>query len=102
MTKVKEQIPLIEGYNEMMDVLHLPTDKFGYNKLLVVVDIATDNFDIEKMRGETGDEALIAFNKMLKRGIIKLPYASLLTDGGSSFKGNFHKFLYETLLVKYE
>jgi len=95
MTKVKEQIPLIEGYNEMMDILHLPTDKFGYNKLLVVVDIATDKFDIEKMKGETVDQALIAFNKILKRGIIKLPYASLLTDGGSSFKGNFHKFLYE-------
>ena len=49
MTKVKDQIPLVEGYNEMIDILHLPTDKFGYNKLLVVVDIATDNFDIEKM-----------------------------------------------------
>jgi hypothetical protein len=95
MTKVKEQIPLIEGYNQMVDVLHLPTDKFGYNKLLVVVDIATDAFDIEKMRGETGDESLIAFNKIIKRGIIKFPYASILTDGGSSFKGNFHKFLYD-------
>jgi len=95
MTKVKEQIPLIEGYNEMIDVLHLPTDKFGYNKLLVVVDIATDAFDIEKMKGETGDESLVAFNRIIKRGIIKFPYASILTDGGSGFKGNFHKFLYE-------
>jgi len=95
MTKVKEQIPLIEGYNQMIDVLHLPTDKFGYNKLLVVVDIATDAFDIEKMKGETGDESLVAFNRILKRGIVKFPYASILTDGGSSFKGNFHKFLYE-------
>ena len=95
MTKVKEQIPLVEGYNEMADILHLPTDKFGFCKLLVVVDIATDAFDIEKMKGETGDETLVAFNKMIKRGIIKLPYASLLTDGGSSFKGNFHKYLYE-------
>jgi hypothetical protein len=95
MTKVKDQIPLIEGYNEMIDVLHLPTDKFGYNKLLVVVDIATDAFDIEKMKGETGDESLVAFNRILKRGIVKFPYASILTDGGSSFKGNFHKFLYE-------
>ena len=95
MTKVKEQIPLIEGYNEMMDVLHLPTDKFGYIKLLVVVDLATDAFDIEKMKGETGDESLVAFNRIIKRGIVKFPYASILTDGGSGFKGNFHKFLYE-------
>jgi hypothetical protein len=50
MTKVKEQIPLVEGYNQMIDILHLPTDRFGYNKLLVIVDLATDEFDIEKMR----------------------------------------------------
>ena len=50
MTKVKDQIPLVEGYNEMIDILHLPTDQFGYNKLLVIVDIATDALDIEKMR----------------------------------------------------
>jgi hypothetical protein len=92
-TKIKDQIPLIEGYNQMIDVLHLPTDKFGYNKLLVVVDIATDAFDIEKMKGETGDESLVAFNRIIKRGIVKFPYASILTDGGSGFKGNFHKFV---------
>ena len=95
MTKVKEQIPLVEGYNEMIDILHLPTDKFGYNKLLVIVDIATDAFDIEKMRGESVDETLTAFHKIMKRGIIKFPYASVLTDGGSSFKGYFHKYLYD-------
>jgi hypothetical protein len=48
------------------------------------VDIATDNFDIEKMKGETADETLAAYKKILNRGIVKLPYASLLTDGGSS------------------
>ena len=95
MTKVKDQIPLVEGYNEMIDILHLPTDKFGYNKLLVIVDIATDAFDIEKMRGESVDETLTAFHKIMKRGIIKFPYASVLTDGGSSFKGYFHKYLYD-------
>ena len=95
MTKVKEQIPLVEGYNEMIDILHLPTDKFGYNKLLVIVDIATDAFDIEKMRGESVDETLTAFHKIMKRGIVKFPYASVLTDGGSSFKGYFHKYLYD-------
>jgi hypothetical protein len=95
MTKVKDQIPLIEDYNYMADILHLPTDKFGFNKLLVICDIARDDFDIEKMRGETAEETLSAFKKMQKRNIIKIPYASLLTDGGSSFKGVFHKYLYE-------
>ena len=69
--------------------------KFGFNKLLVICDIARDDFDIEKMKGETAEEALSAFKKMQKRNIIKIPYASLLTDGGSSFKGVFHKYLYE-------
>ena len=95
MTKVKEQIPLVADYNYMADVLYLPTDKFGFNKLLVVCDIADDMFDIEKMKGESAEETLNAFKKMMKRDIIKVPYASLLTDGGSSFKGVFHKYLYE-------
>jgi hypothetical protein len=95
MTKVKEQIPLVADYNYMADVLYLSTDKFGFNKLLVVCDIADDMFDIEKMKGESAEETLNAFKKMMKRDIIKVPYASLLTDGGSSFKGVFHKYLYE-------
>ena len=95
MTKVKDQIPLVADYNYMADILHLPTDKFGFSKLLVICDIADDTFDIEKMKGEDADETLKAYKKIIQRGIIKIPYASLLTDGGSSFKGVFHKYLYE-------
>ena len=95
MTKVKEQVPLVEGLNFMADILHLPTDAFGYSKLLVVVDIANDEFDIEKLKGETAEEFLSAFKKMIKRGIIEVPAASFTTDGGSSFKGPFHKYLYD-------
>jgi hypothetical protein len=47
------------------------------------------------MRGESVDETLAAFHKIMKRGIVKFPYASVLTDGGSSFKGYFHKYLYD-------
>jgi len=94
-THVKEQIPLVEGLNMMADILHLPTDAFGYSKLLCVVDISNDEFDIEKLKGETADEVLSAFKKMIKRGIIEVPVASLTTDGGSSFKGPFHKYLYD-------
>ena len=95
MTKVKDQIPLVSDYNYMADILHLPTDNFGFSKLLVICDIADDTFDIEKMKGEDADETLKAYKKIIQRGIIKIPYASLLTDGGSSFKGVFHKYLYE-------
>ena len=95
MTKVKDQIPLVADYNYMADILHLPTDKFGFSKLLVICDIADDTFDIEKMKGESEEETLSAYKKIMKRGIIKIPYASMLTDGGSSFKSVFHKYLYE-------
>ena len=95
MTKVKDQIPLVADYNYMADILHLPVDKFGFNKLLVICDLADDQFDIEKMKGESADETLKAFKKIIQRGIIEIPYASMLTDGGSSFKGVFHKYLYE-------
>ena len=70
-THIKDNVPIIDGYNYMADILHLPTDKFGYNKLLVVVDIATDAFDIEKMKGETGHESLVAFNRIIKRGMLQ-------------------------------
>jgi len=43
---------------------------------------------------ETAPETLTAYYKMLSRGIVKIPYASMLTDGGSSFQGEFHKYLY--------
>ena len=94
-THIKDNVPLVDGYNYMADILHLPTDKFGFNKLLVIVDIGSDAFDIEKMKGETATETLSAYKKMLKRGLVKIPHASMLTDGGSSFQSEFHKFLYE-------
>ena len=73
-TRIKDNVPLVPYYNYMADILHLPTDKFGYNKLLVVVDIGSDAFDIEKMKGETAKETLSAYNKMLSRGIVKVPH----------------------------
>jgi len=94
-THIKDNVPLVDGYNYMGDVLHLPTDKYGYNKLLVITDIGSDAFDIEKMKGETAKEALSAYKRMLHRGIVKVPYASMLTDGGATFQAEFHKFLYE-------
>jgi hypothetical protein len=35
-----------------------------------------------------------ALEAIYKRKIIKQPYASLATDGGTEFKGVFHKYLY--------
>jgi hypothetical protein len=44
---IKDNAPIIDGYNYMADVLHMPSDKFGFNKLLVIVDIGSDAFDIK-------------------------------------------------------
>jgi hypothetical protein len=92
--KVKDNIPLIEDYNFMADILHLPTDKFGYCKLLVVLDLATDEFDIEALKSDGSSETLKAFEKMTQRQFVKIPEASITTDGGSSFKGVFQSYLH--------
>ena len=95
-THVKDNVFLQPDYNYQADVLHLPTDSFGFCKLLVVVDLANNKMEMEKMKdSESSEETLRAFNRMLKRGIMKIPKASLTTDGGSGFKGVFHKFLYD-------
>jgi len=91
---VKDNIPLIEDYNFMADILHLPTDKFGYCKLLVVLDLATDEFDIEALKSDGSSETLKAFEKMTRRQFVKIPKASITTDGGSSFKGVFQNYLH--------
>jgi len=92
---VKDNVFLQPDYNYQADVLHLPTDSFGYCKLLVVCDLATNEMDMEKMKdSESSEETLRAFNRMLKRGIMKIPKASLTTDGGGGFKGVFNDFLY--------
>ena len=52
-TRVKDNIPLVPDYNQMADMLHLPTDAFGFCKLLVVVDIATDYLILKKWRGNS-------------------------------------------------
>lgn len=97
-THVKDNAFLQPDYNYQADVLHLPTDSFGFCKLLVVVDLANKKLEMEKMKdSESSEETLRALNRMLKRGIMKIPKASLTTDGGSGFKGVFHKFLYAAM-----
>ena len=95
-THVKDNAFLVANYNQMADVLHLPTDSFGMCKLLVITDLASDKFDIQPMKSsESAPDTLRAYKKILERGILQLPKASLTTDGGSGFKGEFHKFLYD-------
>lgn len=90
--KVKDNIPLAEDYNFEADLLFLPTAKFGYKYLLIIVDLATDEFDIEPLKNKTADGVLKATKKIFERQYLNIPYASIRTDPGTEFKGEFDQF----------
>jgi hypothetical protein len=91
---IKNNIPLLEDYNFMADLLEFPETKEKYKYLLVVVDLASDEFDIEPLKNKTPDTVLDGFKTMItKRKHISKPYASIRTDNGTEFKGIFHKWL---------
>jgi len=92
-TNVKYNIPLLEDYNVMADLLFLPMTKEGYRYLLVVVDLANDEFDIEPIKNKQSDTVLNALKTIFKRKYIKKPYASFNTDAGVEFKGDVDKYL---------
>ena len=48
--KVKDNIPMIENYNDQADILYLPEDENGYKYLLVITDLATNKFDCEPLK----------------------------------------------------
>lgn len=94
-SKVKDNIPLLEDYNFMADILMLPEDKNGYKYCLAVCDLANNDFDIEPMKNKDPDTVLKAFKTMIEtRKFIGKPYASIRTDGGGEFKGAFDTYLY--------
>ena len=90
---IRNNIPLIEDYNFMADLIEFPETKNKNKYLLSVVDLATDEFDIEPLKTKTPKDVLDAFKKMFDRKHIKKPYASLRTDNGNEFMGVFHKWL---------
>ena len=98
-SKVKDNIPLIENYNFMADLLELPETKKGFKYLLVVVDLATDEFDIEPITNNKSLTVVDAMKKMFNRRYIKKPYASIRTDGGAEFKDAFEKYCYENNIL---
>jgi hypothetical protein len=94
--KVKDNIPLIDGYNYMADLLFLPTTRERYKYLLVIVDLATDEFDIEPLRDKESKSVLNAMLTIFNdRDYLEPPYASMRTDKGTEFMGEFTKWLYE-------
>lgn len=98
-SKTKDNIPLIQDYNFMADLLELPETKKGFKYLLVVVDLATDEFDIEPITNNKSLTVVDAMKRMFKRRYLKKPYASIRTDGGAEFKDAFHKYCYENNIL---
>lgn len=91
--KVKDNIPPIEHYNYMADLLELPTTKQGYKYCLVVVDLANNAFDIQPIKNKESQTTLNALKAIFKRKILTKPEMSITTDGGTEFKSVFHKWL---------
>jgi len=88
-------VPKIEDYNYMADLLELPLTKDGYHYLLCIVDLANGEFDCEPLKNKTPQDTLDGMMKIYKRKYLKLPHASIRTDPGNEFKGVFHKYLFE-------
>ncbi len=79
----------------MIDILELPTAKFGYRYCLVCTDIATRDFDMEAMKNKDSDTVLKAFKKMIARKYIDMPKFYLVSDQGSEWKNVFHRYLWD-------
>ena len=100
--KIKDNIPLIENKNFMMDYLFLPETKKKFRYLLVVVDLATDEFDIEPMKDKKPQSVVDAILEMDKRKFIDIKDdegQSIRTDAGNEFKGSFKTFCYKNSIL---
>lgn len=92
---VKSNMSFEEDACLMIDILELPTAKFGYKYCLVATDIATREFDIEQMKNKDSETVLKAFKKMIGRKYLDIPKYYLVSDQGSEFKGVFHRYLWD-------
>ncbi|CAM9745380.1 unnamed protein product, partial [Ectocarpus fasciculatus] len=88
-------IPPLQDYNLQADLLMLPTTKKGYKYLLTMVDLWSDEIDARPLKTKVPDDVLKAMKNIFKGKHIQRPKATLRTDGGTEFKGVFHKYLYD-------
>ena len=76
----KNNIPRIEDYNFMADLIEMPETKNKNKYILVIVDLATNEFDIEPLKNKSAEDVLLGSKKIFKRSYLKVPYASIRTD----------------------
>lgn len=89
---IKNNIPRIEDYNFMADLIEMPETKNKNKYILVVVDLATNEFDIEPLKSKSAEDVLEGSKRIFKRKYLNKPYASIRTDNGKEFKGVFQKW----------
>lgn len=92
-TSIKDVVTMIPNYNYMADLIQLPKTTKGFIYLLVIVDLATNLFDCEPIKNKESATVLEATKKIFGRKIIKIPYSSIKTDGGTEFKSVWHKWI---------
>jgi hypothetical protein len=98
--KVKDQVTLKEDYNMMLDLLFLPSIKETEKAYaLIMVDLATDEFDIEPITDKEPSTILSATKKIFKRPYLNKPYASIRTDSGKEFLGEFKDWMYNESIL---
>ncbi len=93
--KVKDTVALIPNNNQQLDILYLPTTRFGYKYLLTAVDLATNACDFEPLKSKTPLAVLNAYREMNQREYIRRAKVTITTDAGLEFKGVFEHFLTE-------
>lgn len=90
-TSYKETYP---NTSVQMDIVDLPTDKFGYNKLLVATDIHNRMTDAIAMKDKKSNTVKNSYLKMQKNDIINVRDGGrIITDSGREYQGEFKKHL---------
>jgi hypothetical protein len=88
----KNNIPRIEDYNFMADLIEMPETKNKNKYTLVIVDLATNEFDIEPLKNKSAEDVLEASKKILKDLICKFLMHLLELIMERNLKGYFKHF----------
>jgi hypothetical protein len=97
--RVKNFIHPEEDYNYACDLLMLPTTTKGFKYLLTFIDLWSDEVEAEPLKNKQSSSILRAATNIFKRKILNKPKASIRTDEGTEFKGEFHKYLYDQSIL---
>ena len=97
--KFKENTYPKQDCNFSMDLLFLPTARYGFKYLVVVVDNWSNEIDFEPIKIKTPDVVLNAFKKIVSRPYLKMPNASIRVDAGTEFQGVFKKYFFDNNIL---